>query len=231
LFVIGTIKGGENSGIQIEVVDPDNEVIFGPRYVNTNYAGDFSVEVPVTRNGDYEVSFTDSKGYIGAKTFTIAGEPSVAEPIPAATTPEVLIYSAHTRSSQDKPAYFLVKTGTGPVVLYTSSAIDWVMDYAGEDGIHHVVNLHGDNNPERVEFTGSGKTLYVKIYPKQPTVTNEAFLYGQNVRSIVVNPNVPSVFATTAAEESPAETPLSPILSLLAILTAGIAMIFLKNLK
>ena len=95
MSVIGNIKGGENSGIQVEVVGPDNEVVFGPRYVNTNYAGDFSVEVPVTQSGDYEVSFTDAKGYIGAKTITIIGEPSVAESLPAVTTPDGQVFSAH----------------------------------------------------------------------------------------------------------------------------------------
>jgi hypothetical protein len=47
LFIAGTIKGESNSGIQIAVIGPDNSIIFGPKYVNTNYMGDFSSEVPM----------------------------------------------------------------------------------------------------------------------------------------------------------------------------------------
>jgi hypothetical protein len=225
MAVIGTIKGGENSGIQIEVVGPDNEVVFGPRYVNTNYAGDFSVDVPVTKTGEYEVSFTDSKGYIGAKTFTILGEPSVSELPSVDTTPAVQILSSHTRTSRDSPAYFIVKAGTGPVSLYTSSSADWIIDYVDESGVYHSVNSHGDGTAERVEFTGRGKTLYFKIYPQNPNVTTEVFLYGQNVKSIVVNPDVPAVFAPAATAETP-QTPVMPFLGALAI---GIVFTLLKR--
>ncbi|MCK9581004.1 MAG: hypothetical protein M0Q92_11250 [Methanoregula sp.] len=79
LYVAGTITGDENSGVQIEAVGPGNQIIFGPRYVNTNYQGDFSVDIPVTESGNYEVSFTDAGGYIGAMTFTVTGTPAAAD--------------------------------------------------------------------------------------------------------------------------------------------------------
>jgi hypothetical protein len=228
MLVAGTILGGENSGIQVEVAGPDNEIIFGPRYINTNYVGDFSVDVPVTGTGNYEVSFTDAKGYIGAKTFTILGEPSVSGILTATTTSAVQIISAHIRASQDDPAYFTVKTGTGPVSLYTSSSVDWVIEYAEGAGDHITINNQGEQNSERAEINGKGKTLYVKIYPKKASVSSEVFLYGQNVNSITLSPDIPSVFAP-AIPPSSTETPQSPAISLMGIVAMGIAFLLFKK--
>ena len=82
MYVAGTIKGDENSGVQLEVLGPDGSVVFGPKYVNTNDKGDFSADVPVTAPGDYEISFTDAAGYIGSRTITILG---IANTPPATT--------------------------------------------------------------------------------------------------------------------------------------------------
>jgi hypothetical protein len=228
MSVIGTIKGGENSGIQIEVVGPDDVGIFGPMFVNTNNAGDFSVEVPINKTGEYEVSFTDAKGYIGAKTFTILGEPSVSQIPTGGTTPAVQSLSAHTRTTRDLPAYFIVKTGSGPVSLYTSATVDWVMEYVDEKGTIYTVNNHGDQNAEHVNFTGIGKTMYVRIYPMKPSVSAEGFLYGQNVNSITLSKDVPAAFASTTSLPT-TETPQTPVMSILGVMAVGIAVILYKK--
>ena len=36
ISIAGSIKGDENSGVQVEVIGPDNTVLFGPTYVNTD---------------------------------------------------------------------------------------------------------------------------------------------------------------------------------------------------
>ncbi|NMB78800.1 MAG: hypothetical protein GYA23_06855 [Methanomicrobiales archaeon] len=228
ILVAGSIVGGENSGVQIEVVGPDNNVMFGPRYVNTNNMGDFSVEVPVTENGNYEVSFTDAKGYLGAKTFTVVGTLTFAEtPVPTQAPPQAQVISAHAAASADNPVYFLVRTGTGPVTLYTSTSDDWVLEYIDANGIHKTINVHGTGVAERIELAGSrGKTIYVKMYPRKAGNTVEAFLYGQNVASIIVSPDIPAAFA---ALEAPAatgtpESPLHPLLALAAI--CGAVLVF-----
>ncbi len=95
LSVAGTITGSEDSGIQIEVVGPDNLVIFGPYYVNTNNKGDFSVDVPITDTGDYEVSYTDAMGYIGQKTFSVTGASGVSETPVTEMTPAVQVSTPH----------------------------------------------------------------------------------------------------------------------------------------
>lgn len=227
LYIAGTITGGENSGIQVEVVGPDNAVIFGPRFVNTNYAGDFSVDVPVTDPGTYEVSFTDSKGYIGAKTLTVLGTPSVGNPVTAGTTPVATptsqVISAHAPSSRDRPAYFIVNPGNGPVSIYTSSAVDWVVEYVDGNGVAHTVNAHGADSAERLNLVGNGKLLYFKVYPKT-AVSGEAFLYGENVNSMRVSPNTPSVFTVTETTVPP-ETPGTPVAPLLGVVAIGLALL------
>ena len=71
MYVAGTIRGDINSGVRILVTGPDNQVIYGPQYVNTDNNGDFSTDVPVTEPGEYDVSFTDSKGFIGTGTVSV----------------------------------------------------------------------------------------------------------------------------------------------------------------
>lgn len=79
LLVAGTLAGETISGVQVEVVGPENTVIFGPRYIYTNNLGGFSLEIPVSTTGLYEVSFTDAQGYIGQKTFTVGRTPATVE--------------------------------------------------------------------------------------------------------------------------------------------------------
>jgi hypothetical protein len=136
--------------------------------------------------------------------------------------------SAHTRSSRESPAYFIVRTNTGPVSLYTSSSVDWVMEYIDEAGVHHTVNAHGSEVAERLDFNGKGKTLYFKIYPQKSSDSTEAFLYGQNVQSLRTSTVIPSAFAAleTPAPAGTPETPLPPGMGMIAL---GIAFILVRR--
>jgi hypothetical protein len=89
LRIEGTIDKLSNEGVQIEVRGPEGR-IFGPQYIGTknevkNNAGIFTYKVTVASPGIYEVSFRDSKGYIGIKKFTVA-EPNTPEPTTVPTT-------------------------------------------------------------------------------------------------------------------------------------------------
>jgi len=222
IYIAGTIKGGENSGVQIEIIGPDNIAVFGPSYINTNNAGGFSADVSITGPGDYEVSFTDAKGFIGTRTVSISGETTTSFiPMATATTPPV--FSAHAKSSRDTPAYFIVRTVSGPVILHTSSSIDWVIEYVDDKGVLHMENNQGALNPERAEFLGKGKTIYVKIYPYTYADRSEVFLYAENVNSVLVSPTVPAVFAVTVPQ-TPTETPQSPLFPFAGLVAAGIAI-------
>ena len=225
ISVAGTIKGDENSGVQIEVIGPDNSVVFGPLYVNTNYQGSFSTDVPITEPGDYEVSFTDAGGYVGDRIIT------VNQFLTFGTTPTVtksVVVSAHTKSSQDNPAYFIITGGTGLVTIHTSSSIDWVIEYADDNGVIHVVNQQGEQYPEQVQLQGKGKTFSIKVYPYKVSVNSEVFVYAENATQIVISPTIPAPFAGAAAA-SQTTTPKSPIIPLLGVTAVGIAILILAE--
>ncbi len=89
LRIEGSIAKKSNEGVEIEVRGPEGR-IFGPEYIGTktdvrNDAGIFTYRVPVTIPGTYEVSFSDSKGFIGIKKFEVA-EPPTPVPTTVATT-------------------------------------------------------------------------------------------------------------------------------------------------
>ncbi len=229
LYISGTISSDKNSGIQVEVFGPDGSVIFGPRYINTNLRGDFSTDVPITSPGDYDVSFTDANGYIGDRTITVIGESGLTEPTPSVTT-TLAILSAHTTASHDNPAYFAVRTGTDPVSVYTSTSIDWIIEYFDASGMIHVVNANGLQTPERIEIPGNGKIVYVKMYPAQSSVTSIAFLYARNARAVSVSPTVPPVFAGRVLP-SPSPTESSPELPFLGIVAIVLGLLAIRRIK
>jgi len=230
LYLNGVIKGKENSGVQVEVMDPSGLVIFGPRYINTDNAAHFAADIPIREPGSYEVSFTDGNGYIGSRVVTILGgdatSPSGATG--ASKPTQVIVLSAHAPSSRDAPAYFMVKTNVGPVVLYTSKSTDWVMEYIDDQGVLYTENDRGGASPERAEFTGRGSTVYVKIYPYKYASTSDVTLYGENVQAVVVSPSVPAPFALSAAK---ATTPSTPLVPGIAVLSLGIALCLLARRK
>jgi hypothetical protein len=230
LYLNGEITGKQNSGVQVEVIDPAGLVIFGPRYINTDNAAHFAADIPIREPGSYEVSFTDGDGYIGSQVVTIlGGDASSPSGTPGISKPtQVIVLSAQSQSSRDAPAYFMVKTNVGPVVLYTSKSTDWVMEYIDDQGVLYTENDRGGASPERAEFTGKGTTVYVKIYPYKYASTSEVTLYGENVKAVVVSPSVPVPFALSVVKETTPTTPLAPGI---AVISMGIALCLLARRK
>ncbi|MDD1683136.1 MAG: hypothetical protein LUO98_04785 [Methanoregula sp.] len=222
LVVAGTIKGDENSGVQVEVIGPDNSLVFGPQFVNTDYEGAFSTEVPIIIPGEYEVSFTDAKGFIGTRIITATGPQVPANPS-VATAPKTVV-SAHAKASRDSPAYFTVKAGSGPIMLYTSSSFDWVIEFIDENGVLHVENNQDAQNPEKAATTGSGNTIFVKIYPYKYSEQGEVFLYAENADAVSVSPTVPAPFAA-AVPEATGGIPAVPLMPLSGFAALGIALL------
>jgi hypothetical protein len=225
MTVAGTIKGDENSGVQIEVLGPDNRVVFGPLYVNTNYQGNFATDVPITEPGDYEVLFTDARGYVGNRIITVVGQQFLTSGTTPAVTKSVVV-SAHTKSSRDNPAYFAITGGNALVTIHTSSSIDWIIEYADDKGVIHVVNKQGEQYPEQVQLQGKGKTIYIKVYPLKLSVNSEVFVYAENATSIVISPIIPAPFAASASQTT---TPKSPIMPLLGIAAVGMAILIIAE--
>jgi hypothetical protein len=92
LRIEGSVTKVGNEGVQIEVTGPDG-VIFGPQWIGTKEyiqsgAGEFTQQVSVSQPGDYDVSFRDSKGYIGVKTFKVIA-PATSVPTTIQTTAPV----------------------------------------------------------------------------------------------------------------------------------------------
>jgi hypothetical protein len=228
LSIAGTLKGNQNSGVQIEVTGPDGQRVFGPQYISTNVYGSFSISVPVTQRGAYEVSFTDAKGFVGTKIFSVAGGQQVTSPPTTIETiqTQVEVLSAHAKASRDNPAYFEVKTGSYKVNIYTSSNIDWMMEYVDDRGLLHTVLDRNQDNPEEIVVQGKGRTIYVKLYPFKYSDNSIVFLYAENAQLVRVSPTVPAPFAagqvpvTSETQESPLPAALG-IASLL-VLVLGI---------
>ena len=221
LVVAGSIRGDENSGVQVEVIGPDNSLVFGPLFVNTNYEGAFSTDVPIRVPGEYEVSFTDAKGFIGTRVVTATGPQSPPSTLSANAAPKSVV-SAHAKASRDAPAYFIVRTSSGPVMLYTSDSVDWIIEYIDENGVLHVENNQDEQNPEKAATVGSGKNIFVKIYPYQYSEQSEVVLYAENANAISVSPTLPAPFAAAVPQTSGGAPAVSlvPYLGLAAVMIA-----------
>ncbi|MGA2122188.1 MAG: hypothetical protein ABSG49_09130 [Methanoregula sp.] len=98
LRIEGNIANGGNDGVEIEVSGPDGR-IFGPQWIQTkadikNNAGVFTQKVDVSSSGDYQVDFTDAKGFIGEKAFTVVAP--TAQPTAVATTTAAVVKTTRT---------------------------------------------------------------------------------------------------------------------------------------
>jgi len=229
ITISGLIRSDENSGVQIEVIGPSDNVVFGPRFINTDYQGNFAIEVPITETGDYEVSFTDARGYVGKRIITVTSQQfQTLGTSPKPTT--LSIVSAHGKSSRDNPVYFAIKTGSGKVNIHTSSSIDWVLEYIDSTGAVKTVNNESEQYPEEIQVQGNGKTIYIKVYPMKYSVNSDVFLYAENAASVVVSPTVPAPFAASVPQ-IPADTPKSPLLPFFGVVSLVIAFLIVKKTR
>ena len=109
-------------------------------------------------------------------------------------------------------------------MLYTSSSVDWVIEYIDDNHILHVENNQDAQNPEKAAFTGSGSTIFVKIYPNDNSVLGDVYLYAENAETISVSPTVPAPFAT-AAPQATGGLPSLPMTPLSGLAAFGIALL------
>lgn len=234
LSVTGKITGDINSGVQVAVIGPDNGVIFGPSYVTTDNLGGFSMEVPVSQTGDYEMTFTDSHGYIGSRVITIISGKDTIVPVTSVTGSAIM--SARTKASRDNPAYFIVRPlNNGTVTVTTSSSVDWVVEYVDANGALHTVNDQGDVNAEEITINGAQGPLYFKVYPYKLSVSTTVSLNAVNAESVAISPTIPEAFRQAPEENltgtGPAELPertpsqKSPVGPIVAVCAFGSALV------
>jgi hypothetical protein len=69
---------------------------------------------------------------------------------------------------------------------------------------------------------GSGKTLFVKIYPSKYTEQSDVVLYAENANAISVSPTLPAPFAAAVPQTSGGTPAVSliPYLGLAAVMIA-----------
>jgi len=197
LDITGTIPNNPNAGVQMKVVGPENEIVFGPQYIATSSQGSFSQSIPINKSGTYQVSFTDSRGFIGTYMFTVNDKPAITiSPTTEPTMTKALTVTA--RSSATNPAYFVITGIEGTVNISTSVDVDWVIEYADERGIVQKVNSKGRSEPEVLTVDVSGDTLYLKVYPYLLSESGDVTISVEGAQKIELATGIPTVFAPTS---------------------------------
>ncbi len=219
LRIAGELEEQSNSAVKITVVGPSGTV-FGPEYVSTDAFGHFSVDVPVSETGSYEVTFADAGGVITMATFTVKG--ATAPPTASPTSiPESDTHEATAQASRENPAFFAVDTNAGAVHITTSEGVDWVVEYVDEDGTLKKVNTQGRLNAEEIHLTAKGGTVYLKVYPVRFNDEETVTVYAENVESASVAPDAATVFGDVPAATPTPQSPLPAMLPFLALVLAG----------
>lgn len=209
----GAIADLGGAGVQVQV-EHDGAVVYGPKYVATGKSGAFSVEVPISAVGSYEVTFSDARGYIGSVVVVVTGTPG--------PTPTLPMISASAPATRSAPAYFEVDTRSGTVTIATSAGIDWVVEYIDEDGNHRKVNNKGMLEPETAEIASRGGPVYVKVYPMSYNDSGTVQISATNADSVRVSQTAPGRFGD--ATPTPAQAaPVPVVLALLALLVVVLA--------
>jgi len=213
LDIRGSIADLGDAGVQIRV-EHDGFIVYGPTYLATDKNGAFSVEVPISVGGTYEVTFHDARGYIGSREFVVSGavQPTATQGVLSATAP----------ASRSAPAYFEVETLGGTVTITTSSGFDWVLEYIDEKNERHKVNEKGMLEPEKVEIAAEGGTVYLKVYPLSYSDDATVQVFAANARAVRVSQTAPALFGDATPTPTPS-TPLPPLLALLAIFVLVLA--------
>jgi hypothetical protein len=226
LDIEGAILAARNAGVQIEVVGPGDEIVYGPAYVSAGPDGGFAVEVPIEEGGVYNVSFTDNKGYVGIVSFTVIDIPEPTTiPITVPTTKAIL--SATAPASRDDPAYFAVQTGTGDVRVFTSSGVDWVIEYTDASGTLQKINNKGEMEGEETVFPGTGDLVLFTVYPSRYSETGSVTLYAEGA-TLVTAEQKPA--GTTAGTTSGSESaPLPAIVGVIAVFGAVALLLFRRR--
>jgi len=119
LRIEGSITKLGNAGIEIEVRGPRGP-LFGPQWIETikdmkSGDGTFTRIVPVGTRGDYEVHFTDTKGFIGTITFHVTD----ASPTKSPTIIKTLVPVTTTRlpaTTVATPTITPTKSTTSPLL-------------------------------------------------------------------------------------------------------------------
>lgn len=215
LHVMGIAHNVGNSGIEMEVDNPDGTLLFGPSFIPTNIDGGFSKDIQIEKTGVYLVKLSDQKGDIGTYNITIVDQDISTVPLVTSTSVSQTSGSTSTTpsasifSSRDQPAYFSVETKQGPVRVYTSSGTDWVIEYTDASGQREKINNKGSGFPEEITIQGKGDTQYFMVYPNKYSDQANVTLFAENANNIAASRIPPSGFVTGATVSTASTTKAS----------------------
>lgn len=227
LDIAGSILGLKNSGVQIEVIGPGEEAVFGPDYVSTKSDGGFALSVPITDSGMYNISFTDYKGFVGRVSVTVLEKPQPTT-LPTTTVPTTLpVMSASAYASRDDPAVFSVQTGSDKVRISTSSGVDWVMEYTDDAGAVRKVNVKGEAEGEEVLIDGTGGIITVTVYPYKYSVSGDVTLFTQGATSVTSGVDQPG--GTTGPGSSLTKSAPLPVIAIIVAILVGAFLLFRRR--
>jgi hypothetical protein len=239
LQIAGSGEKFGGRGIQLTVDGPSGRV-FGPEFISTGQTGAFSKNVPITKVGVYNVSFTDSVGFVGKYVFTVLeadSNPVEITPIITSVTqtptpPAGSVLTASGTASRDAPAYFAITPKDGALKFYTSTSneIDWVVEYLDSSGGQGKVNQKGKASPEEVTLPAHGGMVYVMVYPSTYSDKGDVTLYAENAVDLRIANNPPAGFVpgSTTVPTTPAKSP-GPLLAVIGAL--GILFFVKKDRK
>jgi len=87
------------------------------------------------------------------------------------------IVSATAHASRDKPASFAIVTGgPGTFRVFTSSGVDWVIEYTDPAGKTVKVNEKGSVGNEEILLNTTGEVAVLKVYPYSYTAEGDVLL-------------------------------------------------------
>jgi len=123
LRIEGSINKLGNEGVKIEVRGPDGVVFdnwIGTKESIQSGAGVFTKLVTVTGPGDYDVLFTDSKGFIGVKTFKVSAP--ATQIITGIPTTTAVIKTTKTLTTVPTPWPTATKSPISPITAFIGIA-------------------------------------------------------------------------------------------------------------
>ena len=124
LRIEGSIYKLGNGGVKLTVRGPEGDTLFD-NWIGTKEniqygSGVFTKLVTVTRPGDYEVLFTDSKGFIGMKTFKVSAP--VTQAISAVPTTTAVVKTTKAPTTVPTPWPTATQSPLSPITALVGIA-------------------------------------------------------------------------------------------------------------
>jgi len=218
----------------IEIMVENNEgTVFPREWVSTDSAGSFSLEIPVYKEGSYQVYFYDSKGLIRHTEFYLMStSPTVSPTVPGSTEkPSVTIkpLSAEAFASVSSPAYFKAETATGELHVYTAEGKDWILCYTDGKGASVTINNHQSTDSEEFTIPVSGQTVYIRVCPASESESGYVKINAEGASSLTVSADASGYFEDLKKAEATQSGPETIIGTLIAVILSIVAVSLRKK--